>query len=188
MRYAPRTKSQFGCPLDKFNLSKVRYIEIRVVKLEGRYDMSRQQLALIQNLKLDSTPAPFSQGLADHHAILQGYLDTHVTRNHSDHTIESERRDLPGWFESFVMQVNDHPDGERQLLLWEAMEPVVGRQRIVAFSKGLVNAGLKPRTVHSYLGSLRRLFQYVLEYPYIPTPEVQAIVARYGRIEQPVLE
>src|SRR6266566_1880723 len=150
--------------------------------------MSRPQLALVQNLEVDSTPVPFSQMLVDHHAMLQGYLDTHITRNHSDRTIESERRDLPGWFESFVMLDDDHPDGERQLLLWEAMEPVLGRQRIVAFSKGLVDAGLRPRTVHGYLGSLRRLFQYILEYPYIPGLEVQPIVSRYGRIEQPVLE
>jgi site-specific recombinase XerD len=126
--------------------------------------------------------------LADHQTILQGYLDTHTTRNHSDRTIESERRFLIGWFESFVMQDDSHPDGQRQLLVWEAMEPVQGRQRIVAFSKGLVDTGLKPRTVQSYLGSLRRLFQYVLEYPYIPGSEGQSIVSRYGRIEQPVLE
>lgn len=150
--------------------------------------MSRPQLALVQNLEITSLAVPFSQMLTDHHAILQGYLDTHVTRNHSDRTIESERRFLTGWFESFVLQDDDHPDGERQLLLWEAMEPVRGRQRIVAFSKGLVDAGLKPRTVQGYLGSLRRLFQYVLEYPYIPGTEVQSIVAKYGRFEQPVLE
>ena len=83
---------------------------------------------------------------------------------------------------------DSHPEGQRQLLLWEAMAPVVGRQRVVAFSKGLVEAGLKPRTVTGYLGYLRRLFQYVLEYPYIPGDEAQSIVAKYGRIEQPVLE
>jgi hypothetical protein len=119
---------------------------------------------------------PFSQLLTDHHAILQGYLDTHTTRNHSDRTIETERRFLTGWFESFVLQDDEHPDGQRQLLVWEAMEPAQGRQRIVAFSKGLVDAGLRPRTVHGYLGSLRRLFQYILAYPYIPGLEVQAIL------------
>ena len=150
--------------------------------------MSRPQLALVQNLEVVSAPVPFSQMLSDHNALLQGYLDTHVTRNHSDRTIESERRFLTGWFESFVAQDDDHPNGERQLFLWEAMEPVLGRQRIVAFGKGLVDAGLKPRTVQSYLGYLRRLFQYILEYPYVPGPEGQSIVAKYGRIEQPVLE
>jgi site-specific recombinase XerD len=137
--------------------------------------MTRPQLALVHRIEVASTPIPFSQMLADHHAILQGYLDTHITRNHSDRTIESERRFLLGWFESFMRQDDSHPDGERQLFLWEAMEPVLGRQQIVAFSKGLVDAGLKPRTVQSYLGSLRRLFQYILEYPYIPGPEVQSI-------------
>ncbi len=150
--------------------------------------MGRPKLALVQNIEVDSTPVPFSQLLADHHAILQGYLDTHVTRNHSDRTIESDRRFLVGWFESFVAQDDEHPDGQRQLLVWEAMEPMQGRQRIVAFSKGLVDAGLKPRTVHGYLGSLRRLFEYILEYPYIPGTQVQSIVAKYGRLEQPVLE
>src|SRR5216684_1971599 len=124
--------------------------------------MSRPQLALVHTLAGVSTPVPFSQMLADHHAILQGYVDTHVTRNHSDRTIESERRFLTGWFESFMMPDDHHPDGERQLFIWEAMVPALGRQRIVGFSKGLVDAGLKPRTVQGYLGFLRRLFQYVL--------------------------
>ena len=150
--------------------------------------MTRPQLALVHNVEIVSTPIPFSQLLADHHAILQGYLDTHITRNHSDITIERERSFLIGWFESFMMQDDNHPDGERQLFVWEAMLPVLGRQRIIGFSKGLVEAGLKPRTVQTYLGSLRRLFQYVLEFPYIPATEVQSIVSKYGRLEQPVLE
>ena len=150
--------------------------------------MTRPQLALVHNIEVVSTPIPFSQLLADHHAIVQGYLDTHITRNHSDYTIESERRFLVGWFESFMMPDNSHPDGERQLFVWEAMVPVLGRQRIIGFSKGLVDAGLKPRTVQGYLGFLRRLFQYVLEFPYIPGTEVQSIVSKYGRLEQPVLE
>ncbi|MGZ3626026.1 MAG: tyrosine-type recombinase/integrase, partial [Ktedonobacteraceae bacterium] len=113
--------------------------------------MTRPQLAIVHDVSSISAPMPFSQLLADHHAILEGYLDTHVTRNHSDRTLESERRFLIGWFESFMKPDENHPDGERQLLIWEAMEPVLGRQRIVGFSKGLVDAGLKPRTVHAYL-------------------------------------
>jgi site-specific recombinase XerD len=150
--------------------------------------MAHPQFALVHSVEVVSTPIPFSQLLADHHAILQGYLDTHITRNHSDHTIESERRFLLGWFESFMIQDDIHPNGERQFFVWEAMVPVLGRQRIVGFSKGLIEAGLKPRTVQTYLGSLRRLFQYVLEFPYIPGTEVQSIVSKYGRLEQPVLE
>ena len=53
--------------------------------------MTHPQLALVHNVEVVSPPIPFSHLLADHHAILQRYLDTHVTRNHSDRTIESER-------------------------------------------------------------------------------------------------
>jgi hypothetical protein len=124
--------------------------------------MSRPQLSVVQYVEVVCSAIPFPEMLADHRAIIQGYLDTHVTRNHSDCTMEIDRRFLTGWFEGFMVPDDNHPDGERQLLLWEAMKPVAGRQRIVAFSKGLVDAGLKPRTVTSYLGTLRRLFDYVL--------------------------
>ncbi len=150
--------------------------------------MSRPQLSVVQGVEVVSSPILFSEMLADHHVILQGYLDSHTTRNHSNATIEFDRRFLTGWFAGFMVPDESHPDGERQLLIWEAMEPVVGRQRIVGFSKALVDAGLKPRTVTTYLGSLRRLFLYVLDYPYIPGDEIQSIVAKYGPIEQPVLE
>jgi site-specific recombinase XerD len=150
--------------------------------------MSRPQLSVVQHTEIRLSPAPFAEMLADHRAIVQGYLDTHVTRNHSERTAEADRRFLTGWFEGFMVEDYDHSDGERQLFVWEGMAPVAGRQRIVGFSKGLAGAGLKPRTITGYLGTLRRLFDYVCEYPYIPSDRPQSIVAKYGRIEQPVLE
>jgi site-specific recombinase XerD len=145
--------------------------------------MNRPHLQLVS--RMDTIPAPisFSEMLDDHHAILEGYLDTHVTRNHSDRTIESERAFLTGWFEGILVP---DQDGERQLLVWEAMEPVKGRERIKEFSKGLIVAELSPRSVNGYLGTLRRLFEYILEFPYIPGREVQPIVSKYGPIDQPV--
>jgi integrase len=102
--------------------------------------------------------------------------------------IEHGRRFLTGRFEGFSMPDENHPDHRRQLLLWEAMAPVAGRERIRTFSKGLVLSLYSPGTVRTYLGYLRRLFQYVLEHPYMPGTEVQSLVAKYGRIEEPVLE
>ncbi len=150
--------------------------------------MSRPHLAIVHEMSIVSAPITFAEKLADHEAILQGYLDTHVTRNHSELTIESERRFLKGWFENLIIKDDLYPLGERQLLIWEAMSPITGRQRIVEFGKGLVSADLKVRTVQGYLGKLRRLFEYVLECPYIPGENSQLLVAKYGRIEQPVLE
>ncbi|MGC1951606.1 MAG: tyrosine-type recombinase/integrase [Gammaproteobacteria bacterium] len=148
--------------------------------------MRPPQLSVIHRVEVARSPVPFAEMLADHHAIVQGYLDTHITRHHSDSTLNTNRRFLTGWFEGFMVPDEHHPDAERQLLVWEAMEPVAGRQRIVGFSKGLADAGLRSRTITSYLGSLRRLFGYVLDYPYVPSEKPQSIATKYGRIEQPV--
>lgn len=140
--------------------------------------MNRPELAVVHRVETSLAPILFPEMLADHHALLQSYLDTHITRNHSDRTLDSERRFLTGWFEGFIVPDDAHPEGQRQLLLWEAMTPLVGRQRVVAFSKGLAETGLKPRTIISYLGYLRRLYQYVLDYPYIPGDVAQPIAAK----------
>ena len=130
------------------------------------------QLVLLRSVNSDAA-APFPERLSDHNAVLEGYLTTLITRNYSAFTRQNERTFLYGWFKGQAIRDRMHPEGHRQLLLWEAMRPVVGRQMVVAFSKGLVLSGLRPRTVNSYLGSLRRLFGYVLEYPYIPRSEAE---------------
>ena len=73
-----------GSSIHKFNLNKIRYEEVTTVKLERRCDRASPQLALVHNVEVVSPPIPFSHQLADHQAILQGYLDTHITHNHSD--------------------------------------------------------------------------------------------------------
>jgi site-specific recombinase XerD len=150
--------------------------------------MSQPRLFLAHSVEVAPASIPFSEKLADHHAIIQSFLDTYTTRNLSDNTTYDATRFLNGWFDGFAVKDENHPDGERQLFIWEAMAPVLGRQRIVEFSKGLIQAGLKGRTVTKYLSLLRRLFDYVLSYPYIPGSEVQPITHKYGGIEQPVLE
>lgn len=151
---------------------------------------TRPYLSLVKPSATPLSPAalPFSEKLSDHLALLQAFLDTHLTRNHSQSTLDHHRRFLTGWFKGFPVKDQDHPEGERQLLIWEAMQPFYGRQRILEFSKGLVFSELKTRTICDYLGYLRRLFQFVLDFPYIPGSQAVTIQAKYGRIEQPVSE
>lgn len=148
--------------------------------------MNRPHLRLISQVENRTTHISFSEMLDDHRAILEGYLDTHITRNHSSRTLKGEQALLTGWFEGILVPDENHPLRERQLFVWEAMKPVIGRERIKEFSKGLVLTGLSHLTVTKYLGALRRLFDYILEFPYIPGQEVQFIVPKYGPIEQPV--
>src|SRR5688572_4213043 len=122
--------------------------------------MAGSSLRLITRSQSFSISIPFSEKLEDHQAILQEYQDTHVRRNHSERTIASESRFLTGWFEGYTVLDPSHPDGERQLLIWEAMEPIRGRQRIIEFSNQLALAELQPLTRATYVGYLRRLFEY----------------------------
>jgi len=131
-------------------------------------------LSIVKNIEIVTAPVTFTEMLDDHFTLVEGYLDTHITRNHSDRTLEWERIFLQNWFEGILVPDHNHPSGERQLFVWEAMTPVLGRQRIQEFSKGLAIAEFSPRTVNKYLGTLRRLFdieQPVSKYDY----PVQAI-------------
>lgn len=151
--------------------------------------MPRPQLAIVRSDEPFPQYIHFSEKLADHHAILEGYLKTHITRNHSELTFDTVKRFLTGWFAGNIVEDDTHPEGERQLFIWEAMIPIVGRERIQEFSAGLIKDDkLLARTVTTYLGMLRRLFDYVLLSPYIPNSNGLSIVAKYGPIEQPVLE
>lgn len=150
--------------------------------------MTRANLYLVPNHYLDVSPQSISltEKLNDHNAIIRGFLGTYKTRNYSKRTSEGDFRFIKNWFEGIIIPDKTHPDGERQLFVWEAMEPRHGRQRIIEYSEGLCALGLQPVTRCGYLGRLRRLFDYILEWPYIPV-SLQSIPSKYGPLEQPVL-
>lgn len=150
--------------------------------------MAAAKLTLIKNAPIFTPPISFQGRLEDHNAIINSYIDTLYARNFSLSTITTLKKFLFGWFANLYVIDETHPDGRRQLLVWEAMAPVVGRQHILAFSKGLICSGLKVRTVILYLGYLRRFFEYVLEFPYVPNKQAQYIAPKYGPIEQPITE
>src|ERR1044072_5072033 len=99
--------------------------------------MTRPNLSLVRNTAFNPAIS-FEEKLADHNAVLQGYIDTFYTRNCSHTTIKTVGRFLRGWFKEFIITDPTHPEGERQLLVWEAMAPTLGRQHITAFTKGLI--------------------------------------------------
>jgi integrase len=129
-----------------------------------------------------NTPS-LEQQRADHDRIVQGYLDTHWTRNHTEKTLLTEKRFLERWFNTHAPDDRDGP-----LFVWDAMVPILGRERVIAYVKGLVAQGRqKSSTILGKVGILRRFFSYVLEWPYIPGSTGVSIQARYGPIDQPVL-
>jgi integrase len=135
-------------------------------------------VSLVSSVEV-APPSP-EQQLEDHRQIVRGYLDTHITRNHAESTRRAEKHFLRSWFAAAGSS-----DG-RPLSVWEAMEPIAGRERIVEYARDVCRR-VAGSTARTRLGTLRRLFEYVLDWPYIPGTRT-AIQTRYGPIEQPVLE
>jgi site-specific recombinase XerD len=148
--------------------------------------MSRPYLYVVKGINSDSNTIPFAEKLADHEAILREYEMTFTTRNLSPSTRKQALSFLRKWFESYAVVDVTHPQGERHLLIWEAMEPIKGRRRVRQYSFGLAAQELSPSTRRSYLGYLRQLFEYVLDEPYLLSDPTQSLAAKYGPMEQPV--
>jgi site-specific recombinase XerD len=123
---------------------------------------------------------PEDQGF--HRQLVDGYLQSHKIRNHSENTIDETRRVLTAWFTL-------HGTESRTLFTWEAMKPVHGRRRIANYCSALVESEVAPNTIRRYLGILKGYFSYVLEHPFVFSGEsAKRICDLYHSIEQPVSE
>jgi hypothetical protein len=139
----------------------------------------------------DSNPAvPYEEKVRDHNLILNGFLDTHTSRNHSARTLEFDQRYLKGFFAGCKVRDDSHPAG-RPLFIWEVMNPAYGRQIISDYVSGLGETDLRPRTNHSYIGKLGNVFAHVMKMPFIPKASARLdtpllIETKYNPIFNPV--
>ncbi|MGE4232043.1 MAG: tyrosine-type recombinase/integrase [Bacteriovoracia bacterium] len=136
-------------------------------------------------LVTQKTPPKFkesNQAIEDHNSLLTAYLRSHRIRNYTSDNIKRHQTFLKSWFEQ-------HGPEHRPLFTWEAMEPIVGRKRIVDYGQALMDAGLRVDTIRSYLGMLRLYFAFVSEFPNVMREDGPVrIQEHYGTIEQPVTE
>src|SRR5262245_3177575 len=139
--------------------------------------MPRANLALVEKPSFVRRPISLSEKLADHQDIIQGYLNTHLLRNHSEYTIVGEEYFLRRWFEGFLVEDLEAPGTRRQLFVWEAMRPIEGRLRIIEYGKALHELCLKAGTIRGYMGILRRCFDYINIFPFIPRSNPISIIA-----------
>jgi site-specific recombinase XerD len=122
------------------------------------------------------------ESIQDHLFLMDAYLHSHVIRNHSPKTIEKEKSFLKHWFQL-------HSSGASQLYTWEAMKPLIGRERVRNYALKLKNNCVTNQTIRSHLGTLSRYFSYVLEHQYIKHGnQFVRIDHYYGAIEQPISE
>lgn len=120
----------------------------------------------------------FEQKKSDHYYLLDQYILSHHTRNHSILTIQKEKNFLHSWFKNYSV-----------LFAWEAMRPLHGRERILEYASTLMAAQISHKTMRSYIGILSRLFTFILDHPFIKRGhEFIRLELLYGPITQPISE
>lgn len=118
-----------------------------------------------------------------HHEIVEGYLQTHRIRNHSEGTISTKRQILSAWFRA-------QPSGvDREAYVWETMAPMEGKRRIRMYAETLLNRDISPCTIRKYLNALHQFYCFVLEHPWVTVDgAARRIEEIYGVIEKPITE
>jgi len=149
--------------------------------------MPRRALITIELASADLTQIPWSERQADHDRKLQQYFQTFRARNFSDTTIKWLEQFLTGFFKCFSVKDASHPAGARQLFYWELMSPDFGDACIAQFGAGLLAAGLKLKTRHTYLKEIQYFCDFVLLHPeLLGASGTHTVTAKYGPIKQPV--
>jgi hypothetical protein len=93
----------------------------------------------------------YAEQQADDQAILSGYLDTFTTQGFVASFRERVKAVITRFFADHPIPDDSHPDGQRPLFVWEAMEPGAGRvgHRAVARTTGNAREAARATSISS---------------------------------------
>jgi integrase len=124
----------------------------------------------------------WEEQLHDHNQKIEEYLQNRVFRGCTyESTVRSARAVLRRLFDLVQIQDANHPNGHRQLLVWEFLDPVRGSSRFGVLMSSLLHGNLAHGTRRRYLTELRSFCDYVLAKPNIPGSSL-TIIEKYGPI------
>jgi integrase len=148
--------------------------------------MGKPKFTVLRSVEENPREISYAEKLEDHSAVLRAYFRTFEKRQYSKITLERVRRFLTNFFEGIRMEDPMCPFGERQLFIWELMDPVDGPQIIDHFAMSFNPEDFAHSTILKYMGEVRRVCDFVFAKPHIPGRQSQSIIAKYGRLQQPV--
>jgi len=135
-------------------------------------------LQLVSSQAIDKVTTSSKQQESDHQYLIDQYIGSHFTRNHSIRTIQKEKGFLKSWFQNYP-----------SLFAWEAMKPFYGRERIVEYANALIDSEVSHHTMRANINILSRFFSYILEHHHLKRGDNFIPIAQiYGPITQPVSE
>ena len=124
----------------------------------------------------------WEEQLHDHNQKIEEYLQNRVFRGCTyESTVRSARAVLRRLFDLVQIQDANHPNGHRQLLVWEFLDPERGSSRFGLLMSSLLQGNLAHGTRRRYLTELRSFCDYVLAKPNIPGSNL-TIIEKYGPI------
>lgn len=127
----------------------------------------------------------WEEQLHDHNQKIEEYLQNRVFRGCTyESTVRSARAALKRLFDLVPIKDPKHPDGHRQILVWELLDLVRGSSRVGVLMSSLLQGNLAHGTRRRYLTELRSFCDYVLAKPNIPGSNL-TIVEKYGPIALP---
>jgi len=126
---------------------------------------------------------PFNERKADHESILRAYLRTFEKRNFDEKTNQRTETFLTKFFESIL--IKSSRGTSRQLLISDLLDPS-GTEIIDLYATSLSQYEYARTTRITYLGNIRRLFDFIIQRPYIPGRKPISITEKYGAPCQPV--
>jgi integrase len=124
----------------------------------------------------------WEEQLQDHNQKIEEYLQNRVFHGCAyESTVRSARAALKRLFDLVPIEDPKHPDGRRQLLVWELLDPLRGSSRFGVLMSALLQNNLAHGTRRRYLTELRSFCDYVLAKPNIPGSNL-TIIEKYGPI------
>ena len=125
----------------------------------------------------------WEEQLQDHNQKIEEYLQNRVFRGCAyESTVRSARAALKRLFDLVPIEDPKHPDGHRQMLVWELLDPLRGSSRFGVLMSALLQNNLAHGTRRRYLTELRSFCDYVLAKPNIPGSSNLTIIEKYGPI------
>jgi len=129
---------------------------------------------------------PWEERLSDHNNKIEEYLQNYLFRGaNPETTIVGIRSILTSTFRRVRVDDVNHPDGSRQLLLWELLNPTDGPCFVGQITVSMLTQGLALGTRRRCISCLRDFGDYVLAHPHISNGGGQTIVDKYGPIRAP---
>src|SRR5215204_4378654 len=125
----------------------------------------------------------WEEQLQDHNQKIEEYLQNRVFRGCAyESTVRSARAALKRLFDLVPIEDPKHPDGHRQMLVWELLDHLRGSSRFGVLMSALLQNNLAHGTRRRYLTELRSFCDYVLAKPNIPGSSELTIMEKYGPI------